>query len=105
MLVERVLVRLADGGPEQAGPLRLLPGQVVVTEPPGEPLHVEGVPGLRRDGRQVVAPGRVRIVAAVHDHAAGRFDPALEPKLGRLLVSVAADITADLRDSGFIRDA
>ena len=36
---------------------------------------------------------------------AGRFDPALEPKLGALLVSVAADISADLRDSGFIRDA
>jgi hypothetical protein len=36
---------------------------------------------------------------------ASRFDPALEPKLGALLVSVAADISADLRDSGFIRDA
>jgi IclR family acetate operon transcriptional repressor len=35
----------------------------------------------------------------------GRFDPALEPKLGGLLVSVAADISADLRDAGFIRDA
>jgi DNA-binding IclR family transcriptional regulator len=36
---------------------------------------------------------------------AGRFDPTLEPKLDVLLVSVAADISADLRDSGFIRDA
>ncbi|HEX4289562.1 MAG TPA: IclR family transcriptional regulator C-terminal domain-containing protein, partial [Trebonia sp.] len=36
---------------------------------------------------------------------AGRFDPTLEPKLGALLVSVAADISADLRDCGFIRDA
>jgi hypothetical protein len=36
---------------------------------------------------------------------AGRFDPALEPKLGALLVSVAAGISADLRDCGFVRDA
>jgi len=35
---------------------------------------------------------------------AGRFDPALEPKLGRLLISVAADISDDLRGAGFIRD-
>ncbi len=34
----------------------------------------------------------------------GRFDPALEPKLGGLLVTVAAAISADLRDAGFIRD-
>jgi hypothetical protein len=27
----------------------------------------------------------------------GRFDPAQEPKLGRLLVSAAADISADAR--------
>jgi DNA-binding IclR family transcriptional regulator len=36
---------------------------------------------------------------------ADRFDPAVEPKLGGQLVSVAADISADLRDSGFTRDA
>jgi DNA-binding IclR family transcriptional regulator len=36
---------------------------------------------------------------------AGRFDPALEPKLGARLVSAAAAISADLRDSGVIRDA
>jgi hypothetical protein len=35
----------------------------------------------------------------------GRFDLALEPKLGGLLVAAAADISADLRDAGFIRDA
>ena len=34
----------------------------------------------------------------------GRFDPAQEPKLGRLLVAAAADISADLHDAGFIRD-
>ena len=34
----------------------------------------------------------------------GRFDPAQEPKLGRLLVTAAADISADLHDAGFIRD-
>jgi DNA-binding IclR family transcriptional regulator len=34
----------------------------------------------------------------------GRFDPDLEPKLGALLVTIAADISADLRDAGFIRD-
>ena len=34
----------------------------------------------------------------------GRFDPAQEPKLGALLVSAAADISADLRDAGFLRD-
>ena len=46
------------------------------------------------------AAGDVRITIP-----AGRFDPTLEPKLGALLVSVAADISADLRDSAFIRDA
>ena len=34
----------------------------------------------------------------------GRFDPAQEPKLGRLLVASAADISADLHDAGFLRD-
>jgi IclR family acetate operon transcriptional repressor len=34
----------------------------------------------------------------------GRFDPAQEPKLGRLLVAAAADISADLHDAGFLRD-
>jgi DNA-binding IclR family transcriptional regulator len=34
----------------------------------------------------------------------GRFDPAQEPKLGRLLVSAAADISADLHGAGFLRD-
>ncbi len=34
----------------------------------------------------------------------GRFDPALEPKLGGLLVAAAAAISADLRDAGVIRD-
>jgi DNA-binding IclR family transcriptional regulator len=34
----------------------------------------------------------------------GRFDPAQEPKLGRLLVTAAADISADLHDAGFLRD-
>ena len=34
----------------------------------------------------------------------GRFDPAQEPKLGRFLVSAAADISADLRGAGFLRD-
>jgi DNA-binding IclR family transcriptional regulator len=34
----------------------------------------------------------------------GRFDPAREQKLGRLLVSAAADISADLRGAGFLRD-
>jgi IclR family acetate operon transcriptional repressor len=34
----------------------------------------------------------------------GRFDPDIEPKLGALLVTIAADISADLRDAGFIRD-
>ncbi len=34
----------------------------------------------------------------------GRFDPAQEPKLGGLLVSAAADISADLRGAGFLRD-
>jgi DNA-binding IclR family transcriptional regulator len=34
----------------------------------------------------------------------GRFDPAQEPKLGGLLVSTAADITADLHGAGFLRD-
>jgi DNA-binding IclR family transcriptional regulator len=34
----------------------------------------------------------------------GRFDPAQEPKLGRLLVVAAADISADLHDAGFLRD-
>src|SRR5487761_553923 len=34
----------------------------------------------------------------------GRFDPAQEPKLGLLLVSAAADISADLHDAGFLRD-
>ncbi len=35
----------------------------------------------------------------------GRFDPSQEPKLGELLVSTAAEISADLRDAGFLRDA
>ena len=34
----------------------------------------------------------------------GRFDPSHEPKLGRLLVTAAAEISADLRDAGFLRD-
>jgi DNA-binding IclR family transcriptional regulator len=34
----------------------------------------------------------------------GRFDPAQEPKLGRLLVVAAADISADLHDAGFLRE-
>ena len=34
----------------------------------------------------------------------GRFDPAQEPKLGSLLVSAAADISADLHGAGFLRD-
>ena len=34
----------------------------------------------------------------------GRFDPAQEPKLGRLLAAAAADISADLHDAGFLRD-
>lgn len=34
----------------------------------------------------------------------GRFDPAQEPKLGSLLVTAAADISADLRDAAFLRD-
>jgi DNA-binding IclR family transcriptional regulator len=34
----------------------------------------------------------------------GRFDPAQEPKLGRLLVAAAADISADLHAAGFLRD-
>jgi IclR family transcriptional regulator, acetate operon repressor len=34
----------------------------------------------------------------------GRFDPAQEPKLGSLLATAATDISADLRDAGFLRD-
>jgi IclR family transcriptional regulator, acetate operon repressor len=34
----------------------------------------------------------------------GRFDPSQEPKLGSLLVAAAADISADLRGAGFLRD-
>jgi DNA-binding IclR family transcriptional regulator len=34
----------------------------------------------------------------------GRFDPAQEEKLGTLLVTAAAGISADLRDAGFLRD-
>jgi DNA-binding IclR family transcriptional regulator len=34
----------------------------------------------------------------------GRFDPSQEPKLGGLLVSAAAKISADLHDAAFIRD-
>ena len=34
----------------------------------------------------------------------GRFDPGQEPKLGSLLVSAAADISADLHNAGFLRD-
>ena len=34
----------------------------------------------------------------------GRFDPDVEPKLGALLVTIAAGISADLRDAGFTRD-
>jgi DNA-binding IclR family transcriptional regulator len=34
----------------------------------------------------------------------GRFDPAQEPKLGGLLIAAAAEISADLRDAGFLRD-
>jgi IclR family transcriptional regulator, acetate operon repressor len=35
----------------------------------------------------------------------GRFDPVQEPKLGALLLSAAAAISADLHDAGFLRDA
>ena len=35
----------------------------------------------------------------------GRFDPAQETKLGSLLVTAAADISADLHGAGFLRDA
>lgn len=35
----------------------------------------------------------------------GRFDERLEPGLGRLLVSAAAEITSDLRAAGFLRDS
>jgi DNA-binding IclR family transcriptional regulator len=34
----------------------------------------------------------------------GRFDPSQEPGLGALLVTAAAEISADLRDAGFLRD-
>ncbi len=34
----------------------------------------------------------------------GRFDPGQEPRLGGLLVAAAADISADLLSSGFLRD-
>jgi IclR family transcriptional regulator, acetate operon repressor len=34
----------------------------------------------------------------------GRFDPAQEPRLGRLLITAAADISADFRNAGFLRD-
>jgi IclR family acetate operon transcriptional repressor len=34
----------------------------------------------------------------------GRFDPSQEQKLGALLISAATDISADLRDSAFLRD-
>lgn len=34
----------------------------------------------------------------------GRFDPAQERRLGRLLVAAAAEISADLRNAGFRRD-
>jgi IclR family transcriptional regulator, acetate operon repressor len=34
----------------------------------------------------------------------GRFDPDQEPKMGGLLVSAAADISADLHGAGFLRD-
>jgi DNA-binding IclR family transcriptional regulator len=35
----------------------------------------------------------------------GRFDPSQEARLGSLLVTTAADITADLRSSAFLRDS
>ncbi|MGH3248361.1 MAG: IclR family transcriptional regulator [Trebonia sp.] len=34
----------------------------------------------------------------------GRFDPSQEPRLGPLLVTAAASISADLHDAGFLRD-
>jgi DNA-binding IclR family transcriptional regulator len=62
------------------------------------------------------AKGAVGLGAPVFDAAAdvfgdvcvtipeGRFDPAQEPKLGSLLAAAAADISADLRGAGFLRD-
>ena len=57
--------------------------------------HAERHP-VRRSGRGL----RRR----VHPIPEGRFDPGQEPKLGSLLVSAAADISADLRGAGFLRD-
>jgi IclR family transcriptional regulator, acetate operon repressor len=62
------------------------------------------------------AKGAVGLGAPIYDAAGdifgdvcitipeGRFDPTSEPQLGALLVSAAADISADLRDAAFLRD-